>query len=687
MRLRPSLRRTLLVASFLIGLFASLMVFAQDRLFDADSFSTTAASTLTEPAVNDYLAKLISDALIVEVPDLAIGGPLLEEVTGSVLQSGPALRVVETATSEAHRAVFTDGEDTLVLEVSDLVVSIDQALRAIDPELAEAIPDELTSLSIDLSSGELSTTTVRIAEDLRALTIVLVVLAVLAFTTVVAMASSLFRGLASMGFVLGLIGLFLVVLEAVGEVALASYGQSELETNALVGIWNVVFGDLRNWGWVLILCGAFLAGLGWAVLHTGRIREDMVALFRRIAADPQTPAAQLARGGGALLVAGWALASPLSLLSAAIRIAGFALMIVVVARLVDETGIGRRLSRLAPEESDVVPLRSAMLRAATSVCLLLFLGVVGAVLLSRDDDASAFADPAACNGHVELCDRRLDEVTMAASHNAMSSTATDFYLPNHLSTMRAQLDHGVRAFMIDTLYGQPASDGTVRTSFDPVDITTLDAAAATAAEAVRARQDADLGARSVYLCHGFCEIGAIDAVDELRIVRQWLDDHPREVVVFIVQDATDPTDTAAVFEQAGFAEMLLTQRIDEPFPTLEEMIDSNRRVFVMVEEDGSGVEWLHPAFEFSQETPFSFAAADEFTCTMNRGSAGSPLFVINHFITLARPSNQSINDAEILLTRAEACSQERGRLPNLLAVDYVTRGDVMSVVDELNGVG
>ena len=61
----------------------------------------------------------------------------------------------------------------------------------------------------------------------------------------------------------------------------------------------------------------------------------------------------------------------------------------------------------------------------------------------------------------------------------------------------------------------------------------------------------------------------------------------------------------------------------------------------MVEKDGSGVDWLHPAFEFSQETPFSFASAEEFSCEPNRGTIDSPLFVVNHFITLARASKGS----------------------------------------------
>ena len=119
---------------------ATLMVFAQDRLFDADDFATTLGSTLREPEVNDYLADEVSAALIDQLPNLAVSGPLLADVTGAVLESDTAIGIVEAAARQAHRVVFDGGEDTLVLELSDLVVSVQLALEAINPELANSPP-------------------------------------------------------------------------------------------------------------------------------------------------------------------------------------------------------------------------------------------------------------------------------------------------------------------------------------------------------------------------------------------------------------------------------------------------------------------------------------------------------------------------------------------------------------------
>jgi endonuclease YncB( thermonuclease family) len=40
----------------------------------------------------------------------------------------------------------------------------------------------------------------------------------------------------------------------------------------------------------------------------------------------------------------------------------------------------------------------------------------------------------------------------------------------------------------------------------------------------------------------------------------------------------------------------------------------------------------------------------------------------------------------VLLPRAVQCEQERGQIPNFVAVNYVADGDTFAVVDELNGV-
>ncbi len=682
-----SRRLNLLAAlAFVLGLASTLFVFAEDRIFDAASFSVTAASTLTDPEVNDYLSEEISAALIAEAPDLAVAAPLLGDLIGAVLESSASTSVVQAAAAEAHRGVFTEDQSVFLLELSDLLVTIEASLAAVDPDLADAIPDNLTSLAVDFSSGDLTASTVRLAETVRLVTFLLLIAFVICLIVLVEAESNRFRGFARMGLVLGAVGLTLVVTRAVGAEVLASYGRDALEQRALRAAWNLVLGDLGTWGWALIGIGAFLAGLGWAVLTADAAIGRVPQLWDQLRATPTSTLGVLGRGALGLAVATWAILSPTTLVTSIVRVAGFGLAIASVAWTIRALDLADRLAAVRPELEERRSVRSMLSRAYVPLAAILILGLIGVTLLSRDESAAAAGDPDGCNGHVELCERRLDEVTIAMSHNSMSTVADDFYLPNQLVSIEDQLDLGVRGLMLDTVYGRTDSEGNILTSRDGGALDTLDAEADRAAEAIRARSAEGLSDEAVYFCHSLCEIGALDAVTELQAIRGWLEANPREVLVVIVQDGTEPADTAAMFEAAGMVDLLLVQPVGAPFPTLGEMIDGNTRVFVMVEEDASGAEWLHPAFELSQETPYSFSSADEFVCTENRGDPASTMLLVNHFITLARASNRTINDRDVLLPRAEACAEERGLHPNLLAVDFVSQGDVFAVVDELNGV-
>ncbi|HET9235041.1 MAG TPA: hypothetical protein VFP10_12945, partial [Candidatus Eisenbacteria bacterium] len=91
-----------------------------------------------------------------------------------------------------------------------------------------------------------------------------------------------------------------------------------------------------------------------------------------------------------------------------------------------------------------------------------------------------------------------------------------------------------------------------------------------------------------------------------------------------------------------------------------------------------------------QETPYTFHTPEEFTCQPNRGGTTGSLFQINHWIeTTPRPmpSNAAIvNSYDFLLDRMRRCQKERGKLPNIIAVDFYGTGDLMRVVDTMNGL-
>ena len=118
------------------------------------------------------------------------------------------------------------------------------------------------------------------------------------------------------------------------------------------------------------------------------------------------------------------------------------------------------------------------------------------------------------------------------------------------------------------------------------------------------------------------------------------------------------------------------------------MVESDQRVLVMAENQTAGVDWYHPAFQVLQETPYTFHDPSEFSNKPNRGGTGGSLMLLNHWIESTptpNPSNAAIvNEREALLRRIRDFQRERGRLPNIVAVDFYNVGDLIPVVRELN---
>jgi hypothetical protein len=121
------------------------------------------------------------------------------------------------------------------------------------------------------------------------------------------------------------------------------------------------------------------------------------------------------------------------------------------------------------------------------------------------------------------------------------------------------------------------------------------------------------------------------------------------------------------------------------------MIDSGRRVVVMMERHGGGTAypWLLPAFTYVQDTPFANPTAADLRCDRLRGTAASPLLLVNHWLADFRSlvtDARKINALPVLGPYLARCRQERGMLPNFVAVNYFDEGGLFRAVDQLNGV-
>jgi hypothetical protein len=296
-----------------------------------------------------------------------------------------------------------------------------------------------------------------------------------------------------------------------------------------------------------------------------------------------------------------------------------------------------------------------------------------------------------CNGAPRLCARSLGDVAFATTHNSMASTADGFVPPNQRRTMQVQLEHGIRAFQIDAFHGVPRGNRVY---------TDLSGPLGNAAELpVRARRAADLLHRrlgappagtpyDVYLCHVFCELGAVRMLDEMDGVRAFLDAHPREVLVMVIEDYVPPDEILGVLREAGLESELLAIEPGAPLPTLQQMIDAGTRLQVSL-ENGAAPPSLPNAFGgLVEETPFTFRRPRNLerpaSCVVNRGGDDAPIFQFNHWVTPAEPVTARRVNTSVLGERLAECTRARGRRPTLVAVDFAEQGDVLGVVERLN---
>ena len=259
---------------------------------------------------------------------------------------------------------------------------------------------------------------------------------------------------------------------------------------------------------------------------------------------------------------------------------------------------------------------------------------------------------AQCNGRAELCEKRFDQVAYVTTHNAFNAEEDGFNLPNHTYGITRQLNDGVRGLMIDVY-----DEG---------------------------------GVATVY--HSIAFLGTATLESNLQEIKDFLDANPNEIVTIIFECYAGFTLMETAFINTELLDYAHQQESDEPWPTLQEMIDSGKRLVVLSDRDDAppGENWYHYVWEYAVETPFSNNSNSDFSCEFNRGNPDNGLFILNHFATdpdlgIGRTDlSELANEFNFFYDRADECWNELGKFPNFLTIDFHELGDVFEVADSIN---
>lgn len=329
------------------------------------------------------------------------------------------------------------------------------------------------------------------------------------------------------------------------------------------------------------------------------------------------------------------------------------------------------------------------------------LAVIGLVVLvfvvSQPDGHTAKAAVSSCNGAASLCDRRLNEVIFPGTHNSYAaSTEPGWYFANQRYDVARQLDDGIRALLIDVHFGvYDSARGLVRTDLRAEGSDRNKVAQVIPAQALRLADrlagrggiGSLQGTPEPYLCHTLCELGAEPLDQELEVIARFLDRHPKQVLIVIVEDYVPPATIERAFERVGLLRYVATFDRAAPLPTLGDLIARGRRLVVFAEDHGGSPSWYMPAFSFIQDTPLGARVPSQLSCARFRGEPDSPILLINNWIETFPPLpalNAPIGRADALRQRIAQCEAERNLRGGIVAVDFYQQTDLVKVAAQLN---
>jgi hypothetical protein len=569
-----------------------------------------------------------------------------------------------------------------VTKLADVEVQLLAAAEAIDPSFAARIPTGWDTSLIDLRADARLPDALRAAERLAAAWWYLLAATVASFGGWFLAARDRMWALRWIGGAVGAAGLAIVVVRRAAAAAVAGLVEAPSSRAAIRTAFDISTEHVHHVAIALLLASAVIL----AATTTG---TTIPAAVRRLV-TPMRAAAGRSWGPAAKVV--WALvavATGAALIVTSSTIGpGIAIAAGIALAFAGTRGIAMALPSTSAEARARTRWRFA---AGTAVAVLLAVPTVLVVdsLRGRSEAEAELR----CNGHRDLCDRRVDEVVFAGTHNSMASAEAGFLFGEQSGTIETQLQAGVRALLVDAHFGVPTDAGFVWTQLESggrAQIAgSLGEEALALIERLRASTVPPGASPGVYLCHAFCELGATPAAEAFSAIRRFHARNPSEVVILIVQDEIPAAATVRALQEATLDHLAYVHDPAAPWPTLGELVRAGTPLIVMAERDGGEPSWFHRAFELVQDNPYLARTVDEMSCRPGRGPSDAPIFLLNHWITTRPPDAANarlVNDRRFIVERAQRCAGERGRQPNVIAVNFWQVGDLLGAVDDLNGV-
>jgi hypothetical protein len=603
------------------------------------------------------------------------------------------------AALEANRLFFDRGEENLVFDLADASEIVRFGLKSVSPELAKEVPKDLDVTLADLRNREFAQSTLAAADEIRALGLIVPLLAVLVLVGAVAISPDRRVGVMRVAVGVAAVGALLVVAMLIlRQVTLNSvYGEDELTDEdvrgAVAGVLDAFFGQLFGLSLLLAFVGVVVSGAA-ATLDPDELESPSRRLRERLTRAPRTTLGRVGRALGAI-ASGFVIAFEPNLALEVIGLLGGAYLVFWGASELLRMLEGPDADKAAAEERRKRSLRvgiatSGAVIAAIAIVLLL-------TLRSADDPETESLARGGCNGSAELCSLPVNRALFAGTHNSFSAADSPGWLiANQRRDVARQLRDGIRLFLIDPHWGVEDEQGRVRTDFEAEGrdrnrvAKNLPPNVLAAAERLTGSlglREQEGGERELFLCHTTCELGATRMSEVLDEIRGFLDRNRGEVLVIFIEPYVPPAEIEQAFQDAGLDDHVLTLQRGEPPPTLGQLVRDNRRLIVFTESDGGNPSWYMDGFTFIQDTPLGATEVEQTTCALNRGDPESPFLMVNNWADVFPPdraANADFLTEDFIVDRVRRCSAKRGLPVSLIATDHYDQGDLIEAVDKIN---
>ena len=707
-RWRRRLANSLAIAAGIVVVLALTLGYLDDAVYNSDHFADRATSALSTDAVKEEIATIVTtDVAVRQDPDLLAFRPVIQDAIEGLIGTGIFQSLFHAAVTDAHRALVHQDESSVLFTLADIGEVVSGAISAVVPESElEAVSQDTTFPVVEIEPPQWFVDLTELAGKLSTGFILLIVLALLMLAATTLLEVPKRRTLLVFCNTIVIAAIAVMVGVEFGKAIAVGAVDDEGLKNALAAVYDAFADDLKALMFFTALAAAIVAAAAASLIRPIEAGQFIAWARRLVTTTPQRHWLRVLRalvfiGVGVLIIAERQIAFDIAIWTVGLLIVYIGTAELIRVAFLKQTDEEReRNARLG---------RRSLIAAGIAGVGLLMLSIVFAQTGGISSERSLRIDTVGCNGSEDYCDIPLDRFAFPATHNSMSGGDNpEWMFAQHEAGIPKQLADGVRGFLIDAHLGRMTESGRVATDFTDSENDgetykeTLGEDGFAAALRLRDRvvDSQPVEEPNVYLCHGFCELGATPLRDTFKAMSDFLDANPDEVLTIVIEDYVPPSMITDIAEETGLADHVYKGPLDKDnMPTLQEMIDSGGRILLMAENHGGSGDtaWYRPAFKaLMQETPYSFHEPSQLTdpkklpasCAPNRGPESAPFFQMNHWIDTSpapKPSNARIvNTREVILRRAHECEKLRGVPVGLVAVDFYRTGDLFGAVRDLN---